>query len=90
MIRISEKGVEWTDEDSGCVFRGNKVIGGTKECCAKTSRIMGAAKILRESGYIYHVRGFDKQRPEVTFIAEVGEINPNTMGLVCQCGKHHA
>ena len=25
-IRISEEGVEWTDEDSGCVFRGNKLV----------------------------------------------------------------
>ena len=25
-IRISEEGVEWTVEDSGCVFRGNKMV----------------------------------------------------------------
>ena len=25
-IRISEQGVEWIDEDDGCVFRGNKMV----------------------------------------------------------------
>ena len=89
MISISEKGVEWTD-DGSCKFEGNKVVGGPKKCCTKTSKIMRAVKVINGSGWLQTFKVFDKKKPEVTVFVEAGHINPNTMGLVCQCGKHHA
>jgi len=42
-IRISEQGVEWIDEDDGCVFRGNKMVRSRRdEKTTKTNSLLNS------------------------------------------------